>query len=354
VSPGRTRIALVKLSSLGDVVHALPAAHALRRCLPGCELTWIVERRESAVLAGNPDLDRVVPVDTRLWRREFRRPGGARAVVVKVRGLVRALAAGGFDVAIDFQGNLKSGIITALTRAPLRVGFALGDCRESANALFTTRRLPLPSGPIHVVEENFVLLAALGLRREELGVPVYPMAPDAAAEGVVGRLLEKEGVGPETPLVALNPGSGGPAKRWPTAAYQRLGDALATRLGARVALSWGPGEDALAREVGAGMRAPALVPPATSIPELVALIRRASLVVGGDTGPIHIAAALGIPTVALYGPTDPRRNGPAGPRLLTVQSPTGRMDGIGVEAVLAAVDRLLARPVPGRDGARGT
>jgi heptosyltransferase I len=343
VSSGRTRIALVKLSSLGDVVHALPAAHALKRCLPACELTWIVERRESAILAGNPDLDHVVPVDTRLWRREFRRPGGARAVVLKVRGLVRTLAAGGFDVAIDFQGNLKSGIITAVTRAPLRVGFALCDCRESANVLFTTRRLPLPPGPIHVVEENFVLLAALGLRREELGAPVYPMAPDAAAEGVVGRLLEKEGVGPETPLVALNPGSGGPAKRWPTAAYQRLGDVLATRLGARVALSWGPGEDALAREVGAGMRAPALVPPATSIPELV----------GGDTGPIHIAAALGIPTVALYGPTDPRRNGPAGPRLLTVQSPTGRMDGIGVEAVLAAVDRLLASPVAGRDGARG-
>jgi heptosyltransferase-1 len=351
VSADRRRIALVKLSSLGDVVHALPAAHALKRCLPACELTWIVERRESAVLAGNPDLDHVVPVDTRLWRREFRRPTGARTVFVKVRGLVRALAARRFDVAIDFQGNLKSGVITALTRAPLRIGFALGHCRESANVLFTTRRLSLPPGPIHVVEENFALLGALGLRRQELGTAVYPITADAAAEGVVGRLLEKEGVGPETPLVALNPGSGGPAKRWPTAAYQRLGDELATRLGARVTLSWGPGEDALAREVGAGMRAPALVPPATSIPELVALIRRASLVVGADTGPIHIAAALGVPTVALYGPTDPRRNGPAGPRLLTVQSPTGQMDGISVQSVVAAIERLLPQPAAGRQGA---
>lgn len=349
---GRPRIALVKLSSLGDVVQALPAAHALKRCLPACELTWIVERRESAILAGNPDLDHVVPVDTRLWRREFRRPGGAHAVFVKVRGLVRALAAGAFDVAIDFQGNLKSGLITALTRAPLRVGFALGDCRESANVLFTTRRLVLPPGPIHVVEENFALLGALGLGRERLGAPVHHIAADAAAEGVVSRLLEKEGVGPETPLVALNPGSGGHAKRWPTEAYRRLGDELAARLGARVTLCWGPGEEALARDIGAGMRAPALVPPATSIPELVALIRRAALVVGGDTGPIHIAAALGVPTVALYGPTDARRNGPAGRRLLTVQSPTRRMDGIGVESVLAAVEHLTPLTAAGRGGAR--
>ncbi|HEV8673410.1 MAG TPA: lipopolysaccharide heptosyltransferase I [Methylomirabilota bacterium] len=338
---GAERIALVKLSALGDVVHALPAAHALRARLPRAELTWIVERREAAILTGNPDLDHVIPVDTRLWRREFRRPGGVRTVVGKVRGLVCALRGRDFGVALDFQGNLKSGLITRLTRAPVRVGFALGDCRESLNVLFTNRRVKLPAGPIHVVEENLALLAAIGLGREAAGPPVYPIPADSAAEATVAGFLEREGLKPETPLVALNPGTGGAAKRWPPGAYRRLGDELALRLSARVLLCWGPGEEALARAIAGDLRAAAVIPPATSIPELVALLRRTTLVVGGDTGPIHIAAALGVPTVALYGPTDARRNGPWGPRLVTVQSPTGRMDGIAVEGVLAAAETLF-------------
>jgi lipopolysaccharide heptosyltransferase I len=334
-------IALVKLSSLGDVVHTLPLAHAIRSRLPGASVTWIVERREEAILRGNPDIDHVVPVDTRLWRRDFRRPGGARAVFLKVRGLIRRLANGRFDVALDVQGNLKSGLITALTRAPIRVGFALRDCRERGNALFTNRRVALPPGPIHVIEENLAVLAALGLDRADAGPPVFPLAADPTAEAVIARVLEKEGVKPETRLLALNPGAGEPAKRWTVAAYRQLGDALAARLGARPVLCWGPGEDGLARSIAAGMRQTPFIPPATSIPEMVALLRRATLVVGGDTGPIHLAAALGVPTVGLYGPTDARRNGPCGLRVVTVQSPSGRMDAIGVEGVLAAAARLL-------------
>jgi lipopolysaccharide heptosyltransferase I len=335
------RIALVKLSSLGDVVHALPLARALARGRPGCELTWIVERREEAILRGNPDVDHVVAVDTRLWRREFRRPGGGHTVYLKVRGLVRRLRAGRFDAALDAQGNLKSGLITALTRAPLRIGFALRDCREGGNALFTTRRVSLPPGPIHVVEENLALLAALGVARADAGVPVLPLPTDPVAEGVIARVLEKEGVKAETPLVVLNPGSGRAGKRWTVEAYRRVGEQLARRLGARPVLCWGPGEEALARTIAEGMGEAPLIPPATSILELVALLRRASLVVGADTGPIHIAAALGVPTVGLYGPTDARRNGPYGPRVATVQSRSGRMEDIGFGAVLAAADRLL-------------
>ncbi len=341
VGDGCRRIALVKLSSLGDVVHTLPLAHAVRRRFPAAEVTWIVERREEAILLGHPDVDHVVPVDTRLWRREFRRPGGARAVFLKVRGLVRRLRAGRFDVALDVQGNLKSGLITALTRASLRVGFALRDCRERGNALFTNRRIALPPGPIHVVEENLAVLVALGVGRAEVGEPVFPLAVDPAAEGVIARVLEKEGVKPETRLLALNPGAGVPAKRWTVGAYRRLGEALAARLGARPVLCWGPGEDDLARAIAEGMREAPVIPPATSIPEMVTLLRRATLVVGGDTGPIHIAAALGVPTVGLYGPTDARRNGPYGPRVATVQSATGQMAAIEVESVLAAAERLL-------------
>jgi heptosyltransferase-1 len=335
------RIALVKLSSLGDVVHALPVARALRAWWPRAELTWVVERREQAILEGNPDIDHVVPVDTRLWRREFRRPVGAAAVAVKLRGLVRRLARGRFDVAVDLQGLWKSGVITALTRAPLRAGLARAHCRERANAWFTNRRVTPPANAAHVVDQYLAVAAGLGVDLSVVGPPAFPIPAEPAAEASVGRWLEDEGVKPGTLLTLLNPGSGGDHKRWAVEAFRRLGEELTVRLGGRVAVAWGPGEEPLARATAHGMRTGALVPPPTTIPEMIALTRRATLVVGGDTGPVHVAAVLGIPTVGLYGPTSARRNGPYGPRAAAVQSSTGRMDGISVEAVLAAAERLL-------------
>jgi lipopolysaccharide heptosyltransferase I len=343
VTPGRDaapRIALVKLSSLGDVVHALPCARALRIWWPRAELTWVVERREQAILGGNPDVDHVVPVDTRLWRREFRRPAGAVSVARKLRGLVRRLGDGRFDVAVDLQGLWKSGVITALTRAPIRVGLSAPYCRERASAWFTNRHVAPPEG-VHVVEQYLAVVAGLGVDRSALGPPVFPIPGDPAAEAAVARWLESEGVKAGAPLILLNPGSGGDHKRWAVEAFRRLGAELAVRLDARVGIAWGPGEEPLARAVAHGMHPGALVPPPTTILEMVAMFRRATLVIGGDTGPVHVAAGLGVPTVGLYGPTSARRNGPYGPRATAIESPTGRMDGISVEAVVAAAQGLL-------------
>ena len=335
------RIALVKLSSLGDVVHALPAAHAIRAWWPRAELTWVVELREKAILGGNPDLTHLIPVDTRLWRHEMKRPSGAATVMCKVRGLLRRLADGRFDVAVDLQGLWKSGVIARLTRAPLRIGFAPGLCRERASAWFTNRHVTPPGEAVHVVDQCLSVVAALGIDVAAVGPPTFPIARDPDAEARMARWLEDEGVKATTPLVLLNPGSGGERKRWAVEAFRRVGEELAVRLGARVAITWGPGEEPLARAIGHGMRTGALVPPATTIIEMIALFRRAALVVGGDTGPVHVASVLGVPTVGLYGPTSARRNGPYGPRVVTLQSPTGRMDGISVESVLGAAQTLL-------------
>lgn len=338
---GAPRVAIVKLSSLGDVVHSLPSARAIRRWWPRAELTWIVERREEAILVGNPDLDHVVSVDTRLWRREFRRVSGGPQVLVKLRGLVTRLRAGRFDVAVDLQGLWKSGVITRLTRAPVRIGLAGGECRERANAWFTNRHVTPPPGAVHVVDRYLAVVAGLGVGPDALGPVEFPIAPRPEAARRVTRWLEDEGIKPDTPIVVLNPGSGGDGKRWTVEAFRRLGEELAVRLTARVVLAWGPGEELLAQAIAHGMRTGALVPPATTIVEMVELFRRAALIVGGDTGPIHIAAALGVPTVGLYGPTSARRNGPYGSRAIALQSPTGRMEGISVDEVLAAAESLL-------------
>ena len=273
----------------------------------------MVERREQAILEGNPDLDHVVPVDTRLWRREFRRPVGAASVAVKLRGLVRRLARGRFDMAVDLQGLWKSGVITALTRAPLRVGLSSAHCRERASAWFTNRHVTPPREAEHVVHQYLAVAAGLGVDLAAVGPPAFPVPGDPEAEASMARWLEDEGVKPGALLTLLNPGSGGDHKRWAVEAFRRLGEELAVRLGGRVAITWGPGEEPLARAVAHGMRTGALVPPPTTIPEMVALFRRATLVVGGDTGPIHVASVLGVPTVGLYGPTSARRNGPLRP-----------------------------------------
>src|ERR1700756_1437680 len=151
------RIALIKLSSLGDVVHALPVAATLRARMPDAHLTWIVERREAAVLRDHPDLDALVAIDTRGWRRA-RGLRDLANVVGAVRQTSRRLRDAAFDVALDLQGLLKSGVLAAATRAPLRIGFSAGSCREPLNALFTNRRVRPPLAARHVVDQHLALL----------------------------------------------------------------------------------------------------------------------------------------------------------------------------------------------------
>src|SRR5436190_11552788 len=171
------RIALVKLSSLGDVVHALPVAATLKAARPAARLTWIAERREAALLREHPALDEVIVVDTRGWRRA-RRPGAVRAVLGEMLALRRRLAGACFDVAIDLQGLIKSGAIAAATRAPLRIGFPRTWGREPLGALFTNRHVSPPPAARHVVEQYLALLEPLGVseRRLEFRLPTVAAA----------------------------------------------------------------------------------------------------------------------------------------------------------------------------------
>lgn len=330
-------IAIVKLSSLGDIVHALPVAATLRARLPGARLTWIAERRETAVLAGHPALEDVIPADTRGWRRAG--PGGV--VAAAAGGLLelrRRLRRHRFDVAIDLQGLLKSAVITVLTGAPLRIGFEALRCREPIAALFTNRRVRPTSAARHVVDQYLALLAPLGIDEP---VVEFRVPCDPRAESRIDEFLAGAGLKPRNRLVVLNPGAGRLDKRWPVGHFGALARRLAEETAAHVLVVWGPGEEEAARAIVESAGGRALLAPPTDLHELIAVLRRAALVVAADTGPLHLAAALGTPCLGLYGPTRAERNGPYGPAHRALEGLEGRVESIGVDAALRAATELF-------------
>jgi len=335
----RLKIAIVKLSSLGDVIHALPVARALRRAYPAAHLTWIVEAREYAILRDHPDLDAVLPVDTRLWRRLIWRPAGARRVWQKLGRLHARIRAARFDVTLDVQGLIKSGLLTAYTGAPLRIGFSASYCAEWPNCAFTNRRVTPPPEAVHVVEQYLALLAPLGVAG---ATPEFHVPVRAEADRRMEEFLGEHGIKRHDTLVALNPGAGRENKRWPVAHMRALAERLGSEPGVRLLLLWGPDEIHMARQIRDGLSTRAILAPPTDLDELAALLRRTSLLVANDTGPLHLAAALGTACIGLYGPTPARRNRPFGRHCRGLQSPDGTMAGLDPGTVAAAAQAVLA------------
>jgi len=332
------KIALVKLSSLGDVVHALPVAATLRARLPEARITWIVERREAAVLTGHPALERIITIDTRRWRRALA-PKALAGSVREILTVRRQLATARFDVALDLQGLIKSGVLVGLTRAPLRVGFDATWCRERLSVRATNRRVTPPSQARHVVDQYLSLVDALGIRDRVLE---FRLPSDPAAEARLDEFFAGAGLKPRNCVVVLNPGAGRVEKRWPVERFTALASTLGGDGRARVVVVWGPGEDADAQKIASAAGPHVVLAPPTDLLALIALLRRASVVVAADTGPLHLAAALGTPCVGLYGPTRAERNGPYGAGHRALQAPDGRVASLGVDEVATAALGLLA------------
>ncbi|MBI2216386.1 MAG: lipopolysaccharide heptosyltransferase I [Candidatus Rokubacteria bacterium] len=330
-------IAIVKLSALGDIVHVLPVAAALRARWADARLAWVVERPHAAILRRHPAIDEVVTVDTRAWRRARRPSDVARALrdVAAVRRRLRLIRPA---VALDLQGLLKSGIVTRATGAPLRIGFGAARCKEPLAARFTNRHVVPPASARHVVDQYLALLEPLGLERP--AKPEFHLPWDDGAESAIEAFFAQAGLVARDRLVVLNPGAARPDKRWPASEFASLARLLVRRARARVLVLWGPGEDAVARTIAGDARDVIMAPP-TDLDELLSVLRRASVVVAADTGPLHLAAALGVPCAALFGPTSSERNGPYGEGHRRFQSADGRIETIPVESVLAGVADLL-------------
>jgi len=332
-------IAIIKLSSIGDVIHALPVATALRVAFPDARLTWVVEVRESALLRDHPHLDEIIPVDTRRWRRLIWSPRGAAEARNDVARLHQRMRDVRFDVAIDLQGLIKSGLLTAFTGARLRIGFAATRCWEPLNALFTNHRVTPPRSARHVIEQYCSLLTPLGVANPRVS---FTVPRSVSAEARIDEFFAAEGVRSHDAIVALVPGARRENKRWPIFHFRALADRLRAEAGARVVVVWGPGEEEAARRIASGLWSKPLVAPRTDLDELTALARSCSVLVGGDTGPLHLAAAVGTPAVGLYGPTPADRNRPYGQHGRGLQSPDGLMASITPEMVWENVAEFLS------------
>jgi heptosyltransferase-1 len=277
-------------------------------------------------------------VDTRRWRRLLRRPAGLAPAWREIAAARRALRGLGLDVAVDAQGLLKSGIIAAATGAGRRIGFAADRCRERASAAFTNQRVRPPAEARHVVEQYLALLGPLGIAaaRPEFRVPAWP-----DAECRIRQWLAARGVQAADRLVVVSPGAGRPDKQWPAAAFRAVAQAMVGLPAVRVLAVWGPGERPLAAAVAGDLGARAAVAPPTDLQELAALLRCAALVVAGDTGPLHLAAAVGAPCLGLFGPTSAERNGPYGPDCRALSSPDRSMGGLDPGRVAGVVREML-------------
>jgi len=293
------RILIVKLGSIGDIVHTLPALAALRAAMPQAEISWVVERRSSEILRDNPLLDRLIEVDTKALRRGLMSGETLRAP----RQQLRRLRASAFDVALDFQGLLKSASIARLSGARRVFGYARAGLREPASALLLSRTVAVPR-QTHVINKSLLLLkGALGVALpEELSFPISTTAEEdaeavAASEMTAGK------------YAILNPGGGWPTKLWSVERFGKLADLLWASYGISSLVTYGPGELELAEAVRQSSVSGKAEPVSLSLKAFYSLARKARVYVGGDTGPTHIAVAAGAPIVGLFGPTEWWRNG---------------------------------------------
>jgi lipopolysaccharide heptosyltransferase I len=294
------RFLLVRLGSLGDIVHALPSASALRDAFPNAEIDWLVEPKWERILESNRDLNEVITLD--------------RAGLGTIRDTVKTLRARDYSCAIDFQGLYKSALMPFSARIPRRIGFRESYAREGLAAkLYTETHNP---NGAHKVDHNLTLARAAGAAG---GAARFPLAifdedQDAASTALAAQNLSE--------FFVLNPGGGWKSKCWPAERYGELSALVAHKYGWRGVVTYGPGEENLAQQALSTARGTAVAIPLALGP-LMAVLNRAKFVVSADTGPLHVASALGVPCVGLYGPTDPARNGPYSREDVTVRNLSG-------------------------------
>jgi lipopolysaccharide heptosyltransferase I len=282
------RFLLVRLGSLGDVIHGIPAAAALRIRYPSARIDWLVDPSYTSVLQLVEGLNEAIAINPR---------GNAGTLVRTIRQLRRRK----YDAVVDFQGLLKSAVLSRAAGARRVIGLPREHLREPLARVFYSET-PDPGRDPHVIRKNLALMRTLGVEDPRVSFPLK--LPRTVTGDTVAA-----GFGPDGYAV-INPGAAWPNKRWPAERFGALAVQIRERIGVRSLVLWGPGEEDIASLVVGASRGAADLAPRTNIIDLFAIARRAKLFVSADTGPLHIAAAVGTPVVALFGPTFAERNGP--------------------------------------------
>ncbi|MBX7255861.1 MAG: glycosyltransferase family 9 protein [Candidatus Hydrogenedentes bacterium] len=294
---GAPHILIVRLSAIGDVVRVLPALQIIRQAFPYAQIDWAVERKAVSVLEGHPALDALVVFD---------RPSATGKAVREFYTFCRTIRRSRYDIVLDFHGILKSGLLTGYSGAKQRIGFARPRSQEGSS-LVTNQKVRLPHQPINRAEENLLLCSALVPNSEWPSVSIH--VPHDARE-VVDEFFERAFDGNKR-VIAMHVPVDRPEKQWPFEHFAALSDMLIADGRFDVVLTWGPGQfDSIERVLAHTKRRPIVAPETTDLKHYAWLAYRASLYFGGDTGPMHIAAAMGTPVVAVFGGTDPVRHAP--------------------------------------------
>lgn len=294
------RILIVKLSSIGDVIHALPALAAIRANLPDAEISWVVESRSAGILRENRLIDNLIEVDTRSLR------GGKviEEILLDIGRQLKGLRKFSFDIALDFQGLLKSAVIAKLSKAPVRFGFSKESLREPASRFLYTDTLRIEP-ETHVIRQNLSLVrGALNIEvpSADFEFPIFTSDADKAEAGEIAARAGRA-------FAILNPAGGWVTKLWHAEKYGGLADRIWEERGLVSVIATGPGETELAEKVMQNSRSGKTVLTQPSLKGFYELARRARVYVGGDTGPTHLAVAAGAPIVGIFGPTEWWRNG---------------------------------------------
>ncbi len=332
---------IVRLTAIGDLVHSLPVACALRTAYPQSQIAWVVEGRAAELLSGHPAVDEVIQVPRR-WLKSPR-------AVWNLRQQLQALQV---DVALDVQGLTKSAVAAWLSSAKRRIGFDGVDGRELSSWLNNERVLPTA---VHVIERNLQLLKPLGVENPAVE---FRLPRDPFAEQTIERFLQSGPLSSAADRFAvINPGAGWPSKLWPADRFAELARALGQLKGLPSLVVWGgQQEHQLAKTIVEHSAGWAQLAPPTSLPELVAVLRRGTIMISADTGPLHLAVAVGTPSVGLFGPMPHQRNGPYGPAHIALQqaglsgssrrnrkTDRSTMKAITVDLVTEACQELLKR-----------
>ncbi len=343
-------ILLVKTSAIGDVIHTLPALNALRSNYPSARITWFIEEAASNIIDGHPALDRVLVSRRKSWIRDIKN-GSFFSVFKQIISFIKELRDTEYELVIDFQSLLKSGIFIGLARGKRKVGYGRGMEHSEFSYIFLNERIPPVNMDNHAVSRELMLLEAIGVKYDKV---VFDLPIEEQNRQEARELLAKHDVSSARKLVAINPMCKWDTKLWQNDKFAKVADRLVDS-GVDIVFTGSRDDVEILNSIISQMKKRSVnLAGATSLKTLAALYQKADAVISTDTGPMHIAAAVGTPVVALFGPTKPGRTGPYGENNIVLQEDlecvpclkrtcgsVECMNNISVDMVVEATQKLL-------------